>query len=46
LFIYFTVYLLRPSVIQIMHHGVNWKGCGRKQLQPNLRYYPDPCFKD
>jgi hypothetical protein len=18
---------------------MNWKGCGRKQLQPNLRYY-------
>jgi hypothetical protein len=22
----------------------NWKGCGRKRLWPNLRYYPGICL--
>jgi hypothetical protein len=24
---------------------MNWKGCGRKQLWPNLRYYPGICLE-
>jgi hypothetical protein len=32
LFIYFTVYLLRPSVIQIMQHGVKWKRMWKKAV--------------
>jgi hypothetical protein len=24
---------------------MNWKGCGRKQLWPNLRHYPNICLQ-
>jgi hypothetical protein len=25
---------------------MNWKGCGRKQMWPNLRYYPEFAWRD
>jgi hypothetical protein len=25
---------------------MNWKGCGRKWLWPNLRYYPGICLEE
>jgi hypothetical protein len=25
---------------------MNWKGCGRKWLWPNLRYYPSVCLEE
>jgi hypothetical protein len=24
---------------------MNWKGCGRRQSWPNLRYYPGSCLE-
>jgi hypothetical protein len=27
------------------HKIMNWKACGKKQMQPNLRYYPSNCLK-